>query len=90
MSLSDEIAEGERPPIALDVFIVQMGISRRTAWAWRKKGILRTINIYGRVYIPAREITEFNRRAAAGEFAKEHQTPTTRSAPAKPNRRRAA
>jgi len=46
-----------------------------TAWRWRKKTWLHTINIAGRVYVTAESIAEFTRRAEAGEFAKEHKVP---------------
>lgn len=68
--------------MALDVFIERIGITPSTAWRWRKSGMLQTININGRQYVPAKEILKFNRRAAAGEFEKEHKTPQ----PAKPVR----
>jgi hypothetical protein len=38
-----------------------------TAWRWRKRGWLKTVNIAGRPYLTD--------KALAGEFAKEHKTP---------------
>jgi len=67
-----------RPPISLNHFIQQMGITSITAWRFRKAGKLKTVNICGRLYVPAEEIANFNRRAAAGEFAQEHKTPGPR------------
>jgi hypothetical protein len=46
-----------------------------TLWRWRKKGWLKTVNICGRQYVSADALADFNRRAAAGEFAQEHKTP---------------
>jgi predicted site-specific integrase-resolvase len=54
----------------------QVGVAPCTAWRWRKKGWLKTINIAGRLYLSQEAITEFQRRAEAGEFAKVHKTPS--------------
>lgn len=75
--MADLIPEDLQPPMALDVFIERMGITRNTAYVWRKQGILTTVNICGRQYVPAREIVKFNRRCESGEFAKTHKTPTS-------------
>ena len=45
------------------------GIAPITAWRYRKRGWLRTVNICGRVYVSAEAIQAFMRRAEAGEFA---------------------
>jgi hypothetical protein len=50
-----------------------------TGWRWRKRGWIPTINIAGRLYVSRQAIAEFERRAAAGEFAKEHITPKRRN-----------
>jgi len=57
------------PPISLDLFIRQSGLSPATCWRYRKKGWLRTIIIAGRHYVTRQAIVEFNERAARGEFA---------------------
>jgi hypothetical protein len=67
------------PPIALDKFIEQSGLSVVTVWRYRRAGWLNTLNSCGRHYLTRSEIARFNARAAAGEFAK---------APTKPKRRR--
>jgi hypothetical protein len=78
-------ANGERaaidsdPPIALDKFIEQSGLSVVTIWRYRRAGWLNTLNICGRHYLTRSEIARFNARAAAGEFAKQ---------PIRPRRRR--
>ncbi len=60
---------------AYDKWLENMGISAATGWRWRRDGLITTVNIYGRIYL-ARDVVEaFERRAAAGEFAKAHQTP---------------
>ena len=66
------------PPIALDKFIEQSGISAVTVWRYRRAGFLRTLNICGRHYLTRAEIARFNKRAAAGEFAKEPTRPKSR------------
>jgi hypothetical protein len=58
------------PPIALDKFIEQSGLSTVTVWRYRRAGWLNTLNICGRHYLTRAEIARFNARAAAGEFAK--------------------
>ena len=68
-------AETPLPPMALDKFIQYAGVSRPTAYQWRKKEILKTINICGRQYVPAKEVDRFNTRAEAGEFSQEHTSP---------------
>src|SRR6266478_4680153 len=67
------------PPIALDKFIEQSGLSAVTLWRYRRAGWLNTLNICGRHYLTRAEIARFNGRAAAGEFAK---------LPTQPKRRR--
>lgn len=47
----------------------QSGLSPATVWRYRKRNWLAVITIAGRHYITREGIAEFNRRAAAGEFA---------------------
>lgn len=56
---------------SLNKWVEEIGVTPTTAWRWRKRGILKTVNIYGRLYITEEDISEFNRRARAGEFAME-------------------
>src|SRR4029453_9711535 len=58
------------PPMALDKFIQQTGLSPVTVWRFRKKRFLQTVNICGRPYVLRSEIGRFNSRALAGEFSK--------------------
>ena len=62
--------------VSLNRWLAQVGVTPLTAWRWRKRGWLKTINIAGRVYLTQSAIDEFNRRAVAGEFAKQHRVPT--------------
>ena len=64
------VAIDSEPPVALDKFIEQSGLSAVTVWRYRRAGWLNTLNICGRHYLTRAEIARFNARAAAGEFAK--------------------
>jgi hypothetical protein len=68
------------PPMALDKFIEQTGLSPVTIWRFRKKRFLQTVNICGRHYVLRSEIARFNSRALAGEFSKPCARPSTASA----------
>jgi hypothetical protein len=67
------------PPIALDKFIQQSGLSPVTVWRYRRAGWLNTLNICGRHYLTRCEIARFNARAAAGEFARRPARPGRQS-----------
>jgi len=58
------------PPVALKSFQDMMGISRCTVYRYRRRGWLTVINVAGRPYITPEAASEFNRRAAAGDFKK--------------------
>jgi hypothetical protein len=64
---------------AYDKWLEDMGISAATGWRWRRAGLITTVNILGRVYISREAVESFERRAAAGDFAKVHQTPRRKS-----------
>jgi hypothetical protein len=57
--------------VSLNKWLCEMGVTATTGWRWRKKGVLQTVNIYGRLYISEKSIVEFHQRATAGEFATE-------------------
>ncbi len=61
--------------ISLAAWLAQVGVTACTAWRWRKKGWLTTVNICGRQYLTREAIDEFHRRAVAGEFSSEHKVP---------------
>src|SRR5688500_482766 len=48
--------------MSLDSFAEHTGITRATAWRWRKPELLKTINIYGRQYVPREVQPESGRR----------------------------
>ena len=68
-------ATDSEPPIALDKFIEQSGISAVTVWRYRRAGMLNALNICGRLYLTRAEIRRFNERAAAGHFARTPSCP---------------
>jgi hypothetical protein len=57
--------------VSYDKWLSEIGITAATGYRWRKRGMIRTVNVYGRVYIARTEIADFERNAAAGAFAKE-------------------
>lgn|GEM_PF-880134 len=61
--------------ISLRKWVRIKGVSAVTAWRWRKRGWLRTVNICGREYVTPDAAADFERRAAAGEFSSPHPVP---------------
>jgi hypothetical protein len=58
------------PPLSLEKFMEETGISAPTCWRYRKRGWLKTVIISRRHYIRRQDMIEFNERAARGEFAR--------------------
>jgi len=48
----------------------ERGISDVTLWRWERRGWIKTVNICGKKYADLESLAQFDRRAAAGEFAK--------------------
>ena len=69
--------------VSFDGWINSLDKTRTTGWRWRKDGLIKSVNIFGKLYITREEITKFERRALAGEFYKEAITPSTRLTAAK-------
>jgi predicted site-specific integrase-resolvase len=69
------IDSARRAIISLQQWLADVGVTACTAWRWRKKGWLKTVNICGRQYLTQEAIEEFKSRAAAGEFAQVHKVP---------------
>ena len=67
--------QDQAPFVSLVKFRNEMGISDATAWRWRKRGTLKTVNIGRRHFVPYKEIQRFRERAEAGEFAVESAAP---------------
>lgn len=61
--------------VALSKWADEVGIARVTAWRFRKRGWLKTVNICGRVYITQDAIDDFVTRAASADFAQLHKVP---------------
>jgi hypothetical protein len=62
--------------VTYDAWIGSLNKTRATGWRWRKTyPWLKTVNIFGKLYITCETIAEFERRALAGEFEK-HIFPT--------------
>ena len=61
--------------VSLNSWLSSLGVQPITAWRWRRKGWLPTVNISGRVYVSRETIADFERRAAAGAFAQDHKAP---------------
>ena len=78
-----EIPLSAHPPLSLDAFLRESGLSPATGWRFRRKGWLKTIQIAGRHYITREAIAEFNTRAAAGEFSGKVANPYERTRAAK-------
>jgi predicted site-specific integrase-resolvase len=74
--MTDIATSSKSAVISLNKWLGQVGVKPLTAWRWRRKGWLKTVNIAGRVYLTQGAIEEFHRRAVAGEFAKEHKVPS--------------
>lgn len=62
--------------IALTRWCESAGLSPITAWRFRKRGWLKTINIAGRLYLTDEASQEFSARAQAGEFSRKPKVPT--------------
>ena len=79
ISIEDsEIPLKAQPPIALDLFMRQSGLSPATCWRYRKRRWLKTIVIAGRHYVTREAIANFNERAERGEFSSTIQNPRAR------------
>jgi len=72
---ANTVSKNSAAVISLSKWLGQVGVTSCTAWRWRKKGWLKTINICGRQYLTQESIDEFNRRALAGEFSQVHKVP---------------
>lgn len=60
-----------------------LGRTRGTGWRWRKKGIIKAVNVFGKLYISRDEIARFEARAVAGEFADKSNVLKRRTTPIK-------
>ncbi len=61
--------------VSYEKWLEAIGKTPATGWRWRKRGWIATQNICGRLYVHREAIADFERRVAAGEFAKTHKIP---------------
>jgi hypothetical protein len=66
---------GGRGVLSLSKWTEQVGVTACTAWRWRKKGWLKTVNIAGRQYLTQEAIAEFTERAERGDFSQVPKVP---------------
>lgn len=52
-------------------WLAKVGKSRPTGFRWRRKGMVKTVNIQGKLFVTHKEINRFWQRAERGEFAKQ-------------------
>jgi hypothetical protein len=58
--------------VSFDAWLTSLAKTRTTGFRWRKQyPWLKTVNIFGKLYISRDTIAEFERRAIAGELSKE-------------------
>jgi hypothetical protein len=76
MSAADAPQNPAGELVAFDAWMKSLNKTRATGHRWRKRfPWLKTVNIFGKNYISRQTITEFERRAAAGEFARDVHPP---------------
>jgi hypothetical protein len=56
--------------VSFDEFLNQLGRTAITGWRWRRRGMIKTVDVLGRLYVSRGEIARFESRAARGEFAR--------------------
>ncbi|MFZ0615522.1 MAG: hypothetical protein WAN16_03615 [Chthoniobacterales bacterium] len=57
--------------IPFDAWLASLGKSRVTGWRWRNAGLVKTVNVFGKLYVTREEVTRFETRAIAGEFSRD-------------------
>jgi hypothetical protein len=57
-------------------WLESLDITRATGWRWRRDGTIKTVNIFGKLYVTREEIARFEQRAMAGEFHRDSPTPS--------------
>lgn len=64
--------------VPFDEWLRSIKKGRVTGWNWRKKGVVKAINVFGGIYITRAEIARFETRAANGEFVVQRRAPVAR------------
>jgi predicted site-specific integrase-resolvase len=67
--MSQVAANNESDLMSLRTWLDGLGVSDTTGWRWRKEGVIKTVNIYGRQYVTRQARAEFLARAESGEFS---------------------
>ncbi len=65
---------------AFEKWLEGRNLTRTTGYRYRRKGLIQTVNIFGRLYVTREEIEKFEARAINGEFHKDPKTPRRPSA----------
>jgi hypothetical protein len=75
--------------VSFDRWIGSLNRTRATGHRWRRQfPWLKTINIFGKLYIRRKTIEEFERRAMAGEFKRDiHPMPVILPHPGRPRKK---
>jgi hypothetical protein len=66
--------------VSFDEWLRSISLTRTTGYRYRRKGLVNTVNIFGRLYISREEIGRFEARAMSGEFAREVSAPSRQKA----------
>lgn len=61
--------------VPFDEWLASLGRSKVSGWRYRKRGVISTVNLMGRIFVSRAAIAEFERKALNGEFAKTHTDP---------------
>lgn len=56
--------------LPFDNWLASINRTPTTGWRWRKQGLIQALVINGRLYVSRKAILNFERRVAAGEFAR--------------------
>ena len=52
------------------LWLTRIGKSRPTGYRWRKKKMIKAVNVEGKLFVTNKQIDRFWERAERGEFAK--------------------
>ncbi len=61
--------------ISLETWAKTIGRTRYSLWRWRRDGVIKTVNCFGKIYITRDEIERFEQQALAGDFHRDLPAP---------------
>src|SRR5438128_1019089 len=61
--------------VPFDGWLKALSLDRSTGYRYRQRGILKVVNVFGRLYITRDEVARFEKRAISGEFAQKQRKP---------------